>query len=208
MKKLLTILTINCLLSITMHAQSDKEKIRTTFGKYQKAIADKNPAALRATLDSSTSAFYQTLYEKYLKADSIELLQVLAIEQILILRLRLERDSMSQVEPDIDEMLAKMLARSQFALPASVDSIAICPSGDSALVYTNRNSDGGADTIELKKTHQAWKIDLTGQLTRSDDTLRRLLNGEATGDRPKLFEVLENMTGIVPTNRIWLPVKK
>lgn len=204
------ILVVGVAISIFLYSSdSDKKNISRTFTDYQSAILNKNGLYAVDYLSKDTFDYYSALLQATKNASKSEVLNMRIGDRFTILMLRHSfepsmilglKDGKDLVTFSIDHGLIG----ADGAARVSIHSI---KTYDNTAFVEVKTDDGVSPfKYQFKKEDGLWKMDLASVMPEVSALLEHTVSISNMTESEFILSVLQDQTGINPTEKIWDPL--
>jgi hypothetical protein len=210
MKQTLFVLILFLNWTVATYGQNSEENlIREIFDNYKSAIINGNGEEAVKYMDSRTIKYYSDILEHVKTSDSaaVENLNVLDKITVLSIRHRAPREDILNFDGKALVIFAfnsGMIGKNSVE-KYSISSVAI----DSSFAKAHFMANGNPTPFyfHFHKEEGKWKIDLNSLYPISEKTFKRIAEDSKQNGNGCLLSLIGIMTGEMPDNKVWHPVK-
>ncbi len=210
MKRTLIVLLLILFATHLSFGQKSEEKlVRKSFDNYKSAILNGRGEEALMYVDSRTLKYYEDILEQIIHADSAKIESVSFLDKILILSVR-HRTSKEEILSFNGRTLFINAIETGMIGKNSVSNSEIGDvSVDKEFAKGQFVSKGKAVPFyfHFYKEDGKWKVDLTSVFFLGEIAFKKMLEDSEESENEFIFSILKLLTGKMPDNQIWQPLR-
>lgn len=202
---LIIITVVSMSAPINAYAQIERPAISGVLSSFRNNLTVHQFDNAIQYIDSATLDYYDKLAIDVQQADSNKLSSMSLFRRLMVLSFR-HRDTSSLIQNYGGKALLKFAMQHEMISDGNIvgDTImAITSNGKTAIAVTVLKSDSDTLRLHLVKEQIGWRVSLIEEMEGAASLVKDLQRQSGKGENDFIWELLENMTGVVPDSSIW-----
>ena len=194
-----------CSVMTPVHANTDA--VSVAFEKYKSAILASDSETAYRMIDSNTKSYYKEIIKIILYADESQSKTLPPLAKIALIqgRHQIPKDELITMNA---ETYFKYSVEQGWIGKNSVSDMQIADIVISHDIATSKILKGGQTApfgFTFRKEENAWKIDLTSILPRSDQAFKQVIQSSGKNENDYIFAIIEKLSGKKVQKSVWTP---